>query len=139
MIDPIGGEEIFNRLKLLKFPSLRPVRTRNSIQGLNQRHFETEIEAVLHARPGFEPDISTELHEQKHEELRLAVEDMFNQLTEEEQWIYHMLVEVGLSMRFVARVLDVPKTTFARQRDQIATKIRNKLLEHEVVRNRLGL
>ena len=139
MIDPIGGEEIFNRLKLLKFPSLRPVRTRNSIQGLNQRHFETEIEAVLHARPGFEPDISTELHEQKHEELRLAVEDMFNQLTEEEQWIYHMLVDVGLSRRCVARVLGIPKTTFARRRDALADKIRGLLLEYEVVRDRLGL
>ena len=67
MTDPIGGEEIFNRLKLLKFPSLRPVRTRSSVQGLNQRHFETEVEALMHARPGFEPDMSTELHEQKHE------------------------------------------------------------------------
>ena len=139
MTDPIGGEEIFNRLKLLKFPSLRPVRTRNSIQGLNQRHFETEIEAVLHARPCFEPDISTELHEQKHEELRLAVEDMFNQLTEEEQWIYHMLVDIGLSMRFVARALNMPKTTFARRRDALADKMRKLLLEHKIVRDKLNL
>jgi DNA-directed RNA polymerase specialized sigma subunit len=139
VIDPIGGEEIFNRLKLLKFPSLRPVRTRNSIQGINQRHFETEIEAVLHARPGFEPDISTELHEQKHEELRIAVEDMFNQLTEEEQWIYHMLVDIGLSMRFVARALNMPKTTFARRRDALADKMRKLLLEHKIVRDKLGL
>ena len=139
MIDPIGGEEIFNRLKLLKFPSLRPVRTRNSIQGLNQRHFATEIEAVLHARPGFEPDISTELHEQKHKELRLAVEDMFNQLTEEEQWIYHMLVDIGLSMRFVARALNMPKTTFARRRDALADKMRKLLLEHKIVRDKLNL
>ena len=139
MTDPIGGEEIFNRLKLLKFPSLRPVRTRNSIQGLNQRHFETEIEAVLHASPGFEPDISTELHEQKHKELRLAVEDMFNQLTEEEQWIYHMLVDIGLSMRFVARALNMPKTTFARRRDALADKMRKLLLEHKIVRDKLNL
>ena len=139
MIDPIGGEEIFNRLKLLKFPSLRPVRTRNSIQGLNQRHFDTEIEAVLHARRGVEPDISTELHEQKHKELRLAVEDMFNQLTEEEQWIYHMLVDIGLSMRFVARALNMPKTTFARRRDALADKMRKLLLEHKIVRDKLNL
>ena len=50
-----------------------------------------------------------------------------------------MLVEVGLSMRFVARVLGLPKTTFARQRDELADKIRNKLLEYEVVRDRLGI
>ena len=139
MTDPIGGEEIFNRLKLLKFPSLRPVRTRSSVQGLNQRYFETEVEALMHARPGFEPDISTELHEQKHEELRLAVEEMFSQLTEEEQWIYHMLVDIGLSMRFVARALNMPKTTFARRRDALADKMRKLLLEHEIVRDKLNL
>ena len=139
MTDPIGGEEIFNRLKLLKFPSLRPVRTRSSVQGLNQRYFETEVEALMHARPGFEPDMSTELHEQKHEELRLAVEEMFSQLTEEEQWIYHMLVDIGLSMRFVARALNMPKTTFARRRDALADKMRKLLLEHEIVRDKLNL
>ena len=92
----------------------------------------------MHARPGFEADMSTELHEQKHEELRLAVEDMFNQLTEEEQWIYHMLVDIGLSMRFVARSLGMPKTTFARRRDALAEKMRRLLLEHKVVRDKLG-
>ena len=42
-------------------------------------------------------------------------------------------------MRFVARVLGVPKTTFARQRDALADKIRGLLLEYDVVRDRLGL
>ena len=138
MIDPNEGEKIFNRLKLLKFPSLRPVRTRSQVQGLIQRKFETEVEAIMHARPGYEPDLSTELHEQNHEELRMAVEDMFNQLTDEEQWIYHMLVDVGLSMRFVARALGMPKTTFARRRDALADKMRRILLEHEIVREKLG-
>ena len=50
-----------------------------------------------------------------------------------------MLVDVGLSMRFVATVLGIPKTTFARRRDALAEKIRKLLLEHEVVRERLGL
>ena len=138
MIDGQEGEELFNRLKLLKFPSLRPVRTRSQVQGLTQRYFETEVEALMHARPGFEADLSTELHEQNHEELRIAIEDMFNKLTEEEQWIYHMLVDVGLSMRFVARSLGMPKTTFARRRDALAEKMRKLLLEHKVVRDKLG-
>ena len=109
MNNPTEGELFFERMKEMKFPSLQPLR----------KTFNHNAERI--------PD------------LAIAVLDAFQSLTEEEQWIYHMLVEVGLSMRFVARVLDVPKTTFARQRDQIATKIRNKLLEHEVVRNRLGL
>jgi len=49
-----------------------------------------------------------------------------------------MLVDVGLSMRFVARALNMPKTTFARRRDALADKMRKLLLEHEVVRDKLG-
>ena len=64
---------------------------------------------------------------------------MFNQLTEEEQWIYHMLVDIGLSMRFVARALNMPKTTFARRRDALADKMRKLLLEHKIVRDKLNL
>ena len=114
------------------------MRTRGSAQGFTQHYFETEIEAILYAKPGQEPDVSTELHTQRHEALRLAVEDMFSKLTEEEQWIYHMLVDVGLSMRFVARALNMPKTTFARRRDALADKMRKLLLEHQVVRDKLG-
>ena len=139
MSDPTGGEEVFNRLKLLKFPSLRPVRTRGSAQGFTQHYFETEIEAILYAKPGQEPDVSTELHTQRHEALRLAVEDMFSKLTEEEQWIYHMLEDVGLSMRFVARALGMHKKTFDRRRDALADKMRKLLLEHKIVRDKLNL
>ena len=137
MSDPTGGEELFNRLKLLKFPSLAPVRTRTSVNVKSTR-YKTEIEALLNAKPGQEPEMSYEIEEQKHVELYEAVEDMFSRLTEEEQWIYHMLVDIGLSMRFVARALDMPKTTFARKRDALADKMRSILLEHKIVRDKLG-
>ena len=137
MSDPTGGEELFNRLKLLKFPSLAPVRTRTSVNVKSTR-YKTEIEALLNAKPGQEPELSYEIEEQKHVELYEAVEDMFSRLTEEEQWIYHMLVDIGLSMRFVARALDMPKTTFARKRDALADKMRSILLEHKIVRDKLG-
>jgi len=136
--DPTGGEELFNRLKLLKFPSLAPVRTRTSVN-IKSTHYKTEVEALLNAKPGQEPEMSYEIEEQKHVELYEAVEDMFSRLTEEEQWIYHMLVDIGLSMRFVARALDMPKTTFARKRDALADKMRSILLEHKIVRDRLNL
>lgn len=138
MSDPTGGEELFNRLKLLKFPSLAPVRTRTSVN-IKSTHYKTEVEALLNAKPGQEPEMSYEIEEQKHVELYEAVEDMFSRLTEEEQWIYHMLVDIGLSMRFVARALDMPKTTFARKRDALADKMRSILLEHKIVRDRLNL
>jgi len=137
VIDPNGGEELFNRLKLLKFPSLAPVRTRTSVNVKSTR-YKTEIEALLNAKPGQEPEMSYEIEEQQHIELYEAVEDMFSRLTEEEQWIYHMLVDIGLSMRFVAKVLELPKTTFARKRDALADKMRRILLEHKVVRDKLG-
>ena len=137
MSDPTGGEELFNRLKLLKFPSLAPVRTRTSVN-IKSTHYKTEVEALLNAKPGQEPEMSYEIEEQQHIELYEAVEDMFSRLTEEEQWIYHMLVDIGLSMRFVAKVLDLPKTTFARRRDALADKMRRILLEHKVVRDKLG-
>ena len=90
-------------------------------------------------RPHEEPMESTEgLHRKQHE-LAVAIVEVFDRLTAEEQWIYHMLVDVGLSMRFGARVLGIPKTTFARRRDALADKIRGLLLEYEVVRDRLGL
>lgn len=131
------GEKLFNRLKLLKFPSLAPVRTRKGANSVSS-YYTTEIEAILNAKPGQEPEVSKELMERQHDELYKAVEDMFSRLTEEEQWIYHMLVDIGLSMRFVARVLGLPKTTFARRRDALASKMRRILLEHEVVRDKLG-
>ena len=48
-----------------------------------------------------------------------------------------MLVDVGLSMRFVALALGTPKTTFARRRDALAQKLKNELLRHEAVINHL--
>lgn len=93
----------------------------------------------MNTRPLEDPVESTEGLHRVQEELALAIVEVFNKLTEEEQWIYHMLVDVGLSMRFVAKVLGIPKTTFARRRDALADKIRGLLLEYEVVRDRLGL
>ena len=113
------------------------MRTRRTANIVGVR-YETEIEAILNAKPGCEPDESQELNERQNEQLYEAVEDMFSRLTEEEQWIYHMLVDIGLSMRFVAKVLDMPKTTFARRRDALADKMRQILLEHKVVRDKLG-
>ena len=140
------GEELFERLKLLKFPSLAPVRLKPNSSGVTTGdttrslagQFETELEALLTSKPYEEPKESTEGLHIIQEELALAIVEAFNKLTEEEQWIYHMLVAVGLSMRFVAYVLDVPKTTFARRRDELAEKIRKLLLEHDVVRKKLG-
>ena len=143
MTDPSEGEQLFERLKQLKFPSLAPVRIKDDLRKKTLFHgsrspSETELEAVMKAFPYEEVPQSTEELLKERDDLSIAVMETFNSLSEEEQWIYHMLVDIGLSMRFVARVLDIPKTTFARRRDELADKIRILLLEHEVVRKKLG-
>ena len=137
MTDPTEGELIFERLKDLNFPPLQPLR--KSFGVASERIPDTVAEALISAGPYIEPALSQEERGRLNADLVLAVQATFDTLTEEEQWIYHMLVEVGLSMRFVARTLNIPKTTFARQRDELAKKIRNELLKHEVVRDKLGL
>ena len=133
------GERFFQAIRHLGFPSLAPVRLKRASYWKGDGQFETEMEAILSSSPHQEPKESTEGLHRTQEALANAIVETFDQLTEEEQWIYHMLVDVGLSMRFVATVLGIPKTTFARRRDALAEKIRKLLLEHEVVRERLGL
>ena len=48
-----------------------------------------------------------------------------------------MLTTVQLSLRFVGRVLDVPKTTLARRRDRIIQKLQAALLESPLVQERI--
>lgn len=139
MNNPSEGERVFQAIRHLGFPSLAPVRLKRTSHWKGEGKFETELEALMNTRPLEDPVESTEGLHRVQEELALAIVEVFNKLTEEEQWIYHMLVDVGLSMRFVAKVLGIPKTTFARRRDALADKIRGLLLEYEVVRDRLGL
>jgi len=80
---------------------------------------------------------SMEERERDQEDLIIAIHETFMRLTENEQWLYHMLVDVGLSLRFVAIVLDIPKTTLARRRDELANKLRQHLLEDPKVRDYL--
>jgi DNA-directed RNA polymerase specialized sigma24 family protein len=72
-----------------------------------QRRPENRYEAVLLSAPGVEPEESIA----EQDELREIVADAMDCLTEEERWIFHMLTTVRLSLRFVGRVLGVPKTT----------------------------
>ena len=139
MSEPTEGEKLFQALRHLGFPSFATVRLKRPSHWSGTGQFETELEALMTTKPHEEPMESTEGLHRKQNELALAIVEVFDRLTAEEQWIYHMLVDVGLSMRFVARVLGIPKTTFARRRDALADKIRGLLLEYEVVRDRLGL
>lgn len=89
------------------------------------------------AAPYEEPSVSWESVYRDDGDLIDAVEEVFGALSEDEQWLYHILVDVGLSLRFVARVLRIPKTTLARRRDELADKLRRNLLQHEAVWRKL--
>jgi hypothetical protein len=89
------------------------------------------------ARPGEEPVTSKNELEEKNDELLIAVQEAFLQLTEEEQWLYQMFVEVGLSLRFLGLIIHVPKTSLARQRDELSKKLKSLLLEQPAVREYL--
>ena len=90
---------------------------------------------MLRVAPFDEPQESI----QEQDELREILADALDSLTEEERWIFLMLTTVKLSLRFVGRVLDVPKTTLARRRDRIVRKLQDELADSALVQRRLGV
>ena len=96
------------------------------------------MQSIMEAGPFEDPLRSIQEREENLEDLILAVHETFIKLTEDEQWLYHMLVDVGLSLRFVAIILDIPKTTMARRRDELADKLRTSLLQQPAVQEYLN-
>ena len=150
-LDASEGARIFKALQAAKLPALQPIRDNEET---SWRYWEwpvdpsrldfipwkaadptpeTELEALQQSAPHYEPAQSADDIEQIQQGLFDAVSEVWEILTETERWIYHMLVDVGLSMRFVALALGTPKTTFARRRDELARKIKNELLRHQAV------
>ena len=113
---------------------LGPVgRSQTSIRPWSQRRPENLYDALVRAAPFQE--IEESIAEQ--DELREILADAVDELTEEEQWIFLMFTTVRLSLRFVGRVLDVPKTTLARRRDRIIQKLQGLLLDSPLVQERV--
>jgi hypothetical protein len=48
-----------------------------------------------------------------------------------------MFVEVGLSLRFLGLVINMPKTSLARRRDELSKKLKSLLLKQPEVREHL--
>jgi len=144
MDNEFDPETFFQTLRDYKFPSLKPQRSRVIVVDTEWSHRlklhhipETDMEALMVSVPFEEPSVSWEGVYRDEGDLIDAVEEVFGDLNDDEQWLYHMLVDVGLSLRFVAKVLDIPKTTLARRRDELAAKVRRNLLKHEAVWKKL--
>jgi len=95
----------------------------------------TTYEALMTCPPGVVPLES--LLEQN--EIREVVADAFDTLSDDDMWIYHMLCNVKMSLRFTGRVIGIPKTTLARRRDSIIDSLNVELRRHPAIKRRLGL
>jgi DNA-directed RNA polymerase specialized sigma subunit len=95
---------------------------------------DTAIEALVVAGFGQEPDISQE----EQVELQNLVVDVFDKLSANDRWLIEMLLFARLSLRFVAIVVGIPKTTLARRRDAIYATMRKDLANNETVKAYLG-
>jgi len=143
-LDASEGAKIFKALHEARLPSLQNLNENDVSPKWNWWEFhirqqpDTEIQAVMEALPHNEPHESKEEVLKNQAALVEAINEVWETLTDNERWIYHMLVDVGLSMRFVALALGTPKTTFARRRDALAFKIKNELLRHQAVINHLA-
>ena len=91
------------------------------------------IEALVACSPLNEPEES--ILEQLA--LRESLADALDTLEEDDRWIFDMLIVVRLSLRFVGLVIGMPKTTVARRRDRIIADLRQRLLDHPVIKERL--
>ena len=89
-------------------------------------------EALMSCPPAEDPEESV----LEQLALREALADALASLEEDDRWIFDMLIVVRLSLRFVGRVVGIPKTTLARRRDRIVNNIRQQLLINPVVRER---
>lgn len=92
------------------------------------------LEALLVCDPTNEPEESV----LEQLALREALADALDTLDEDDRWLFDMLVVVRLSLRFVGRVIGMPKTTVARRRDKIIANLRQILSDDSVVQERLG-
>ena len=90
------------------------------------------IEALMSCPPSEDPEESV----LEQIALREALADALDNLEEDDRWIFDMLIVVRLSLRFVGRVVGVPKTTLARRRNRIVADLQEQLLENPVVRER---
>ena len=90
------------------------------------------IEALVACSPHSEPEES--ILEQLA--LRESLADALDTLEEDDRWLFDMLIVVRLSLRFVGRVIGMPKTTVARRRDKIIANLRDILANDPVVKKR---
>ena len=92
------------------------------------------IEALVACVPHSDPEESV----LEQLALRESLADALDTLEEDDRWLFDMLIVVRLSLRFVGRIIGMPKTTVARRRDKIIANLRDILADDPIVQERLG-
>tara|TARA_R100000458_G_C8261127_1_gene236617 strand:- start:497 stop:850 length:354 start_codon:yes stop_codon:yes gene_type:complete len=107
--------------------------------GIARRHHfarrpSTLVEAVMNAAPGAPFEESLE----EQDLIRDQVADALDALDADDAWIFHMIANVGLSIRFVGTVMGIPKSTLHRRYHRIRRDLAADLLRHPEIQERLG-
>lgn len=91
---------------------------------------DNEMQALMEAAPGDEPERSLAEEMPLRERLAEAIDTV---LTERERWVFEALVCAGWSLRVVARHLSMSKSQIANIRDAATAKLRAALEDDEIV------
>ena len=95
---------------------------------------DTLIQALQQSSPYSEPYLSKE----EQAKLQEIVLDALEQLTDWEVWLINALLFERRSLREVERLVGIPKTTVARKRDQILSRLREILAPNRTVKEYLN-
>jgi RNA polymerase sigma factor (sigma-70 family) len=93
------------------------------VVGGDSRRPSTPMQALMECQPHREPEVSRI----ERLELRDVIVDALDDLDMQEQWIFDALFVRRLSLRELAAEIAMPKTTVARWRDRLLSRLRDKL------------
>ena len=115
--------------------------------------FEWVADSIRFGKPNYNRQASTSMMEalmssapldysenawERQQRLSFVISLELERLHQNDAWFMYMLYEVRLSLRFCARVLNIPKTTLSRRRDEILVNLGESLKPYPIIREILG-
>jgi len=96
---------------------------------------ENEMQALMEAAPGYEPEMSkTEL-----QLIREAVVDCIEMLTDYDRMIIDAVNSERIMLRELAERLDLSVTQAWRKKEDAYANLKQLLMQHQVIKDYLGL
>ncbi len=100
------------------------------------RH-QSQTAILMEQAPGFRPRHIEQESLEETQFLREAMADAIDALEPESKWLIERLLIEGMSLRNVAMVLGISKTTVARRRDRLRVELMKSLENHPACRGRI--